>query len=170
MSGERNFLSLGDKRSVCADLLGVCRLSTNPCVVTMRVSAPFYQLLMKRVGSVTMNGSRKSGKFFHFSVLGWTQEEIGEGFSIAQQTVSDVLTGNGHLADFGKLLGPNWNEKGLQQVHGFRLGTNCPQALLCVTVKEITELVDNLSTSSDSNMTVYETRERQVKSDLDAAK
>ncbi|HQE50597.1 MAG TPA: hypothetical protein PKV93_14745 [Fervidobacterium sp.] len=103
-------------------------------------------------------------------MLGWTQEEIGEGFSIAQQTVSDVLTGNGHLADFGKLLGPNWNEKGLQQVHGFRLGTNCPQALLCVTVKEITELVDKLSTSSDSNMTVYETRERQVKSDLDAAK
>ncbi len=115
MSGERNFLSLGDKRSVCADLLGFYHSVIKPCVVTMWVSAPFYQLLMKRVGSVTMNGSRKSGKFFHFSVLGWTQEEIGEGFSIAQQTVSDVLTGNGHLADFGKLLGPNWNEKGLQQ-------------------------------------------------------
>jgi len=37
-------------------------------------------------------------------------------------------------------------------------------------VKEITELVLNLSTSLGSNMTVYETRERQVKSDLDAAK
>jgi len=34
---------------------------------------------------------------------------------MSHQTVSDVLTGNGHLADFGKLLGPNWNEKGLQQ-------------------------------------------------------
>jgi hypothetical protein len=40
MSGS-NFLSTIDKRSVCADLLGVCRLSTNPCVVTMRVCGTF---------------------------------------------------------------------------------------------------------------------------------
>jgi len=136
----------------------------------MWVSAPFYQLLMKRVGSVTMNGSRKSGKFFHFSVLGWTQEEIAEKLGLSSHASVSEIVRNRHLSDFDKLLGPNWNEKGLQQVHGFRLGTNCPQALLCVTVKEITELVDKLSTSSDSNMTVYETRERQVKSDLDAAK
>jgi len=52
---------------------------------------------------------------WHLYQLGWTQEEIGEKLGIAQQTVSDVLTENGHLADFGKLIGPNWNEKGLQQ-------------------------------------------------------
>jgi len=52
---------------------------------------------------------------WHLHKLGWTQEEIGKKLGIAQQTVSDILTEIGHLADFGKNLPTDWNDRLLQQ-------------------------------------------------------
>ena len=78
-----------------------------------------------------MNGSRKSGKFFHFSVLGWTQEEIAEKLGLSSHASVSEIVRNRHLSDFDKLLIPVRTDEftGIGQVAVF--GKNVGHRLLC---------------------------------------
>lgn len=44
---------------------------------------------------------------------GLTQAEAGERLGVSRQAVQ-LNANNGHLSDFGNLLGPDWNEKGVE--------------------------------------------------------
>lgn len=51
---------------------------------------------------------------WHLYRLGWTNEEIGHRLGVTEGAIRADRK-NGHLADFTNVLGPDWNEKGLQQ-------------------------------------------------------
>ena len=53
-------------------------------------------------------------KALRLSMLGWTQEEIGERLRVDQGLVSKDMK-NSHLGKIHKELGPHWNDKGLAE-------------------------------------------------------
>jgi len=51
---------------------------------------------------------------WHLYRLGWTQREIGEKLGVTQSVISEII-GNGKIADFDKVLPPDWNDRLLAQ-------------------------------------------------------
>lgn len=66
----------------------------------------------------------REAKAWRLTRLGWTLDEIAGHLGVkSKQTISNDLSNNGHLSEFGRVLGPDWNEKVPTQAQiGERIG------------------------------------------------